>query len=802
MKKFLLFILILQTAFNLNLKADSEVDAKGNGNPLLPGYFADPTVKVFDGTYYIYATADGVKLASGEPTVWVSNDFENWFNYEMEIELPEGLTNCWAPDVQVGADGRYYYFMGNCQFGCNIYGYVSDNPIGPWSPINDGNPVIPVGTGKDGLPALDAQFFIDNDGKVYAYFGTWCTSFGGLGWAEFNPDDFSIIDQGYIPVSQLPQVFEAAYAFKRNGKYILMYSSGDCRLSSYKVHYAWADSPTGPFHYGENNPILETNTDGTIDSPGHHSVLEVGGEYFIIYHRHDNPHSSGGMFRQTCADSLIFVSDTEIAKVNATHKGVGAFVETFAYHENLVLNGKASATSSYTLVAEENRFSRAPINHEYKPEYAIDDNNGTLWKAASAALPQSLVVDLGSLKPVRCIHTQFEYTTYYYQYLLEVSTDSVSWEVYSDMTANQTAGCPMIDENDMEARYIRLTVTGTEKTGLFAAVWNMEVYEVSIGSPGYKNQPVTDSEGVQSSNSKLFDFSVEDLDLNTVVDNLQNKGTVGGLFKKSGLPVIDWIDSVKAVYLNGTSYIFSSEMVPPSLGWNAAYTASAWVYNPDIGNGECIMGWTSRDDMLMSSYTAMMYGNSNFGAVAHGDGYVDIRYEKLPKKGEWHHITVTFDGMLENIYVDGELDTQLPLMLFVEPDRFRLGASGNNIELFSGYIANAQLFDMALTAREVVELMEQTRPPKVEGPSSSGFLYDEGKYRIDYDSTNQSLTINSFFDEGYLKQVSIYNLNGEELETASFNKARELTLTGIHQGAYIIVLESAANKYTDKIMLM
>ena len=31
----------------------------GTGNPFIPGYFADPTIKKFGDTYYLYATTDG-----------------------------------------------------------------------------------------------------------------------------------------------------------------------------------------------------------------------------------------------------------------------------------------------------------------------------------------------------------------------------------------------------------------------------------------------------------------------------------------------------------------------------------------------------------------------------------------------------------------------------------------------------------------------------------------------------------------------------------------------------------------------
>jgi xylan 1,4-beta-xylosidase len=101
-------VLLLTIVFSPALKADTTYTAAGNYNPLVPGYFADPTIQKFGDTYYLYATTDGIKLASGEPQVWISKDFVNWYNYEMDVPLPTGLTNCWAPDVVKGKDGKYY----------------------------------------------------------------------------------------------------------------------------------------------------------------------------------------------------------------------------------------------------------------------------------------------------------------------------------------------------------------------------------------------------------------------------------------------------------------------------------------------------------------------------------------------------------------------------------------------------------------------------------------------------------------------------------------------------------------------
>ena len=60
-------------------KNDIKYDSPKARNPLLPGYFADPTIIEDNGTFYIYATSDMpswndiTKLA-----VWSSKDFMNW----------------------------------------------------------------------------------------------------------------------------------------------------------------------------------------------------------------------------------------------------------------------------------------------------------------------------------------------------------------------------------------------------------------------------------------------------------------------------------------------------------------------------------------------------------------------------------------------------------------------------------------------------------------------------------------------------------------------------------------------------
>lgn len=706
MKQFLSFIFLITLLPGI-YGQDTQYDAPGMGNPIVPGYFADPTVRKFGDTYYLYATTDGIKLASGEPQVWISKDFVNWYNYEMEIDLPDGLTNCWAPDVLKGDDGKYYYFMGNCQFGCNIYGYVSDSPMGSWKPVNEGRPVIPVGTGKEHLPALDAQFVQTKEGKISAWFGTWCTSFGGLGWAELDPLNLNIEKEGYIPLEQLPHVFEAPYPLKRNGKWFMMYSSGDCRLSSYAVHYAWADSLYGPYQYGENNPILSSSEDGTIDSPGHHSVIEEDGVYYILYHRHDNPHSSGGEFRQICADRLIFPDDYTIGKIKPSHAGVGYLAENSIPYKNLAFRARTSASSFYHLSFPPTLFETNGVEHSFLPEYATDDNNGTLWKAGNGILPQSLTIDLGEKKKIKRIMTQFEYPTFYYQYKWEVSVDGTNWTLFSDKTSNRRSGSPIIDDGDVEIRYLRITVTGTEKAGMYAAIWNIKIYDHLFEIPPYQNKEVYEGPGLMGRRRLLIDVDLKDEPIGKINRIIGNKGELGGEFISVGEPEISFTDGVKSISFNGKDFLLLSKSAPKTLDWNAPFTVSAWVYNPEIGSGECIVSWNTRRNMLQASYAAMMYGTGPYGAAAHGDGYVDVTFNEVPKARKWHHLAITFDGMCEYVYVNGQLDRQFPLMLFVEAGQIRIGASGEPSENYTGSIAGVRLYDGFSSETEIKAIMNE-----------------------------------------------------------------------------------------------
>ncbi|MFI1773479.1 family 43 glycosylhydrolase [Thalassobellus citreus] len=705
-----LFFVILFTG-HIFAQKDIPVNTPGAKNPILPGWFADPTIKKFDDIYYIYATTDNEMLASGAPTVWYSKDFQNWYNYTMEIPsfTERKITNFWAPDIVKGNDNKYYLYFGNCELGCNIYGYVSDTPVGPWTKLNDDDTaVIPSGYPREHYPSLDAQFFRDTDGKVYGYWGTWVHYNGGYAVGELDQNTMkSMVNSANIPLEQTPAPFEAAYMMKKGDKYILMYSGSSCHDETYNVRYSYSNSPYGPFTPGENNPILSTNEDQTTHGPGHHSVLKEGDDHYIVYHKHDYPMTRGGLARQVCIDKMIFENDSTITKVVPSAKGIEDFIKSDV-PKDIAYQAKTTASSFYHLKSTE-------YDYEYKPSYATDNNNATMWKAENNSLPQDLIIDLGKIQEIKRVMTQFEFASYYYQYKLEYSNNGKKWKLFADKSENHTSGSPMIDDNTVSARYLKLSILGTEKEGLLAAVWNIKVYSKLFEIPlKLTSKASTKTTATVSSNKLLLKLDACKIKKGNDLTSIENKGSIGGNFIKNGDITFEKHEGIKAFNFTKGSLVLDIP-VPKSLAWNGAFTIATWVKNPEIAkDGEFLASWCDRHQYgLANSYNALAYNSSHYGAVPHLDGHFDMRYNKLPEANKWHFIVLTFDGVVEKLYVDGVLDNSQNMLLSsaIDNAKIRIGASDVG-ENYSGYMTSFRMYDYALNNKEIKRLKKSTSPLK------------------------------------------------------------------------------------------
>ena len=535
MKKLLYTLLFAGVSLTFQAQ-EVKWNTPGAGNPFIPGYFADPTIKKFGDIYYIYATTDGSGAGFGPSQVWCSKDFENWTI--MPMNWPDSHW-IWAPDVMKHTDGTYRLFY--CQ-PCNLYEGIAETPRGPWKNIlGESEAVLVPDRFVENAITLDGQTFVDDDGSVYLYWGTWGIYKGfGCGAGKMTPDLKGFTETRLIPNTEVTDFFEAPFVMKKDGIYYFMYSSDSCHDSTYHVQYATATSPLGPYTY--KGTILKTSADGTIHGPGHHSILQEGDNYYIVYHRHDNPHSTRGFHRQLCIDKLIFNPDGTIQPIEGTHKGVGRLGKSVLTSPNLAY-GKPVKVSSY-------------YDKNFLPEYAVDDNNGTLWRPRTMG-QEWIEIDLQRTETIKTVWTQFEYGTSYYQYLIETSTDGKEWTVFADKRENHLAGSPMVDFGNTKARYVRLTTTGSQKNGFAGALWNIKVF------------------GNHETSSPQLWMGLSGADWNGT-EWKNNGGMLGGSFRlKAGQITRHRIDGQEAITLApGTILEYSSPVLNPE----QAHTATVWIY--------------------------------------------------------------------------------------------------------------------------------------------------------------------------------------------------------------------------------
>ena len=317
----LLVLVISAMALSLAL-----TKAATHNNPVLPGYNADPQIAVFNHTFYMYPTTDG--MASWGATsfqAWSSTDMIQWTNRGVILNLANVSwchSNAWSPSIAQKGSTYYFYFTACGQIGVA----TSSSPTGPFTDAL-GKPL--VATKQYGVYTIDPAVFIDDTGQPYLIFGN-----GGARLGTLNADMLSF---NGTPVDITPQggsYREAPYMFKRNGTYYLTWSVGDTRDTTYHVSYARASSIKGPFVAASNNPILSQHASLGILGTGSASIWSTStNQYYIVYHRFAIP-SGNGTHREVVIDPLNFNSDGTIQHIAVSLTGLQSAVSPNPQSDN------------------------------------------------------------------------------------------------------------------------------------------------------------------------------------------------------------------------------------------------------------------------------------------------------------------------------------------------------------------------------------------------------------------------------------------------------------------------------------
>lgn len=329
-------LLIVLVGMSLFMSCGTSKDKAGDGklmtvgNPFLPlwEHIPDGEPYVFEdpdqpGKYRVYVYGSHDSMITGycgrEQVVWsASVDSLTQWRYDGEIfsvakdrdgnPLNEGGLGdvLFAPDVTLIVDSvgtkTYYLYPNNQGGGRNGMVCKSSRPDGPFEVIN-WSKESPNQT--DGILAFDPAVFVDDDGRVYGYWG-FNRSYG----AELDPTTMATVKPGTKIVEDMVSgreqegvfsFFEASSIRKIKNKYVFIYSrftkDGEFGLpiSNYTLAYAYSDNPLGPFTYGgtiidgrardideQGNVIASACIDGNT----HGSICEIKGQWYVFYHRH------------------------------------------------------------------------------------------------------------------------------------------------------------------------------------------------------------------------------------------------------------------------------------------------------------------------------------------------------------------------------------------------------------------------------------------------------------------------------------------------------------------------------------
>ena len=157
----------------------------GKGNPILPGFHADPEILYSNktGKYYIYSTTDGKPGWGGyKYYVYSSADLKEWKNEGVALDAKSDQIawangNLWAPAAievkQKNGSYKYYLYFsarpndnGRKQMGVA----VSDSPTGPF--VDLGQPLLAKNHPGCNGQLIDVDVFMDPvSKKPYLYWG-------------------------------------------------------------------------------------------------------------------------------------------------------------------------------------------------------------------------------------------------------------------------------------------------------------------------------------------------------------------------------------------------------------------------------------------------------------------------------------------------------------------------------------------------------------------------------------------------------------------------------------------------------
>ncbi|WP_058303605.1 glycoside hydrolase family 43 protein [Gorillibacterium timonense] len=247
-------------------------------NPVIKGFYPDPSVCKVEDTYYLVCSS--MQYFPGVP-LFESKDLINWKQIghcltrasQIQLDQVNSSGGVFAPTIRHD-NGRFYMTTTNDTTRQNFYVWT-DDIYGEWSE--------PIFVDQQGI---DPDLYFEN-GKTF---------FMSNGKDDFNIDGIvqceidirtgrKITPSRTIWTGTGGRFLEAPHMYKINNKYYLVAAEGGTEFG-HMVTYACGDSIHGPFKSYPHNPVLTNRNMGGyhIQAVGHGDLIEDNNGHWWMLH--------------------------------------------------------------------------------------------------------------------------------------------------------------------------------------------------------------------------------------------------------------------------------------------------------------------------------------------------------------------------------------------------------------------------------------------------------------------------------------------------------------------------------------
>lgn len=415
---------------------------------------ADPMGLVYKDEYFLFSTNQG--------GFHYSKNLSDWEFAPASFQRRPTDDDMCAPAAFVSGDTLFY--TGSTYEGLPVW-YSTSPKSGRFKRAVECNT----------LPSWDPCLFLDDDGKLYLYYGS--SNEYPLKGVQISRDDFNPVSKIYDIMMLRPEEHgwerfgmnnddevtlrpftEGAYMTKHNGKYYFQYGAPGTEFKVYADGVYVSDSPLGPFTYQQHNP-MSYKPGGFVQGVGHSGTFaDLKGNYWHV---------------GTCMLSVKYKFERRIGLYPTAFDRDGVMFCTTAFGDypcwnaDYDIKNPSDRFTGWMLLSYRKPTKVSSTDSIYVSTNLTDENMRTYWAAETGNPGEWMEIDLGGMKQVKAIQVNYyDYKSVqynrandlYYQYRIYSSENGTDWTLAVDKSDNdRDVPHDYLELSEtLNARYLRL----------------------------------------------------------------------------------------------------------------------------------------------------------------------------------------------------------------------------------------------------------------------------------------------------------------------------------------------------------